>query len=360
VSLGWIWLFYIPHTWNMPEAVQDRLIMGSLPSNDVTGIVHVLTSINGPLIMRALVQYLLGVAMVFGRVSGGNVTYFNGMVTNNSFHGYFPELFVFKTQIALLILMGVAAVVLVWRYFGHEPFRPWQQMRDHFREHVLEWTLGGFAAFYFLVSVAGNLNLGIRHILPVYVPLFVLVAIATVKRLRWLAKTQWRKLGVAVFGLLLAWYAGSTVMDHPYYLSYFNELIGGPANADKYFSDSSVDWGQDLKRLKTYVDDHPEINHIAIDYFGGGVPAYYFCMRKYDERANLVATAAGYDCSSSRYEDWHSQYGQYTGQYIAVSETFLENDRFYTALNGAPGYEYLRALKPIAKVGYSIYVFKLY
>jgi hypothetical protein len=296
--------------------------------------------------------------MVFGRVAGGNVTYFNGMVTNQSFHGYFPELFTFKTQVALLILMLIPIIILVKQFLVvHKPVR---RVADHFREHVMEWTIGGFAAFYFLVSVSGNLNLGIRHILPVYVPIFVLVAIATVRRFNLLERTKWRGMAAGVLGVLLVWYGVSTVAAAPNFISYFNELIGGGQNAYKYFSDSGVDWGQDLKRLHTYVEDHPEINHVAVDYFGGGVPEYYFCKRKYDNNGQLVATAAGYDCSDSVMEEWHSQYGEYTGQYIAVSETFLENDRWYSELNDTPGYEYLREKTPIAKIGNSIFLFKLY
>jgi len=358
LSLIWIWLFYIPHTWNMPESVQDRLIEGSLASQTMTAVSHALMALNNLSLMKPLVQYLLGVAMVFGRVAGGNVTYFNGQVTDQSFHGYFPELFVLKTQIALLVLLAVAVVLAVWRLTRQK--HVWARMQEYFRAHVLECTLGGFAAFYFLISVSGNLNLGIRHILPIYVPIFILVAIATVKRWRVLAQTRWARPSAVVAVVLLLWYGLSTVAAYPAFLSYFNELIGGAPNAGKYFSDSSVDWGQDLRRLKTYVDDHPEINRIAVDYFGGGVPAYYFCTRKYDEHGQLVATAAGYDCSNSVYEEWHSQYGRYTGQYIAVSETFLENDRWYSELNDTPGYEYLRQREPIAKIGGSIYVYKLY
>lgn len=360
LSVIWIWIFYIPHTWNMPEAVQDRLIDGSLPAENIRGIAHFLMSINDVSVMKPLVQYLLGLTMVFGRVAGGNVTYFNGQVTNQSFHSYFPELFVLKTQVALLIISLAVTAFVLWRFFAKKPFKPSKQFADHFRTHVLEWTLGGFAAFYFLVSVSGNLNLGIRHILPVYVPIFVLVSIATVRMMRWVMKKNWHKYAGLAFAALLVWYAGSTVAAHPYYIPYFNELIGGSKNADKYFTDSSVDWGQDLRRLKTYVDDHSEINHIAVDYFGGGVPAYYFCQRKYDDHGRLIATAAGYDCSNSVFEDWHSEYGKYTGQYIAVSETFLENDKWYSELNGTDGYQYLRDMKPIAKIGYSIYLYKLY
>jgi 4-amino-4-deoxy-L-arabinose transferase-like glycosyltransferase len=361
-SLAWIWVFYIPHTINMPESVQDRLISGSLVGPGVQSIGHLLMAMNNLEIFKPLVQYLLGVTMVYARVTGGNVTYFNGQVTVNSFHGYFPELFVFKTQVALLIFMAFALVVVGKRWPGYKPGELWGRFVAHVRTHLMEWTIGSFATFYFAVSVAGNLNLGIRHVLPVYVPLFVLVSVVVVRQCGRMAKAKshWQPWAGAIFVLLLGWYGVSTILAQPNYLSYFNELIGGPANADKYFSDSSVDWGQDLRRLKTYVEKHPEINHIAVDYFGGGVPEYYFCKRKFDPNGHLITSAAGYDCSGSNFEAWHSQYGQYTGQYIAISETFLENDRYYSELNGTPGYGYLRARQPIAKVGYSIYVYKLY
>jgi energy-converting hydrogenase Eha subunit A len=356
----WIWIFYAPHTWNMPEAVQDRLIEGSLNPNIMATIGNVLVHLNNIAIFKPLVQYALGLAMVFTRVTSGNVTYFNGEVTDQSFHSYFPELFMVKTQVALILLLIVAVAFGLYQVYSRRPLKLSARFKAHFQTHVLEWTLGAFAVFYFGVSTAGNLNLGIRHILPVYLPIFILVAVVTVKRLRFTPPEQWRRTVIAVVALLLVWYGGSTVANHPHYISYFNELIGGSGNAGKYFSDSSVDWGQDLRRLKTYVDQHPEINHIAVDYFGGGLPEYYFCQRKFDDKGKLIMSAEGYDCSNSVYEAWHVDYGEYTGQYIAVSETFLENDRWYSKINGTPGYEYLRQREPVAKIGYSIYVYKMY
>lgn len=360
LSLVWIWIYYATQVAHMPVAVQNKLIEGSLVYNQTAFLADWLQNLNQSAVMQPLVQYLLGVAMVMGRVAGGNVTYLNGQVTSGSFHQYFPELFLVKTQIPFLILMVVVAGWLLWRYFRATP-RGLRRVAAHARTHVLQWMLGLFALFYFTVSVAGNLNLGIRHILPIYVPLFILTALGTVKILRSLPKrSRWTSATKSGVTVLLVWYAAATVVAYPNYLSYFNELIGGPKNANKYFSDSSVDWGQDLKRLKTYVADHPEIHKIAVDYFGGGVADYYFCKRTYDAQGRLNATAQGYDCSDSVYEPWHAQNGPYPGQYIAVSETFLENDRYYAAFYNQPGYEYLRAREPIAKVGNSIYVYKLY
>lgn len=357
VSLGGIWLYYIPNTWNMPANVQDALIQVSVTNDTYRGVAEFLMSINNIPLLKSIGQYILGLLMVFGRVAGGNVTYFNGEVTNQSFHWYFPELFALKTQVALEIMFVAVVVVVAVRTLRSK--RKFTSLATHMRTHVAEWALAGFGLFYFGISVAGNLNLGIRHVLPVYVPFFVLTAIGVIMLMRKALATKRAPLAAGVFAVLLAWYAGSTVVNYPNFISYFNEIIGGSGNSGKYFSDSSVDWGQDLKRLKTYVDKHPEINHLALDYFGGGLPQYYFCQRKYDDNGRLVATSAGYDCSKSVYEEWHAQYGRYTGEYIAVSETFLQNDRFYAELNDRPGYEYLREQEPMVKIGNSIYLYKL-
>jgi Dolichyl-phosphate-mannose-protein mannosyltransferase len=356
LSVIWVWIYYIPHVRHMPGYVQERLISGSL-NGRTAGIANDLIALSQHVTLKPLVQYLLGLAMVYGRVTGGSVTYFNGEVSNQSFRLYFPELFIIKTQVAFLILGLIALSLLLIRIYR----RGWrQEIGATIREHLALCTLGCFAVCYFAISVAGNLNLGIRHILPIFAPLFILVAVATVSLARKLAGTRWRAASVCTLATLLGWYAVATFWIYPAFTAYFNELIGGPANAYKYVSDSGVDWGQDLVRLKQYVDSHPEINHLTLDYFGGGDARYYFCKRAHDGRGQLIATTEGYDCTDSIYESWHPQNGPYPGQYIAVSETFLENDLWYSAQRGDKGYERLRNMQPVAEIGYSIYLFKLY
>ncbi|MBW4062100.1 glycosyltransferase family 39 protein [Candidatus Saccharibacteria bacterium] len=360
LSLVWIYIYYIPNIINMPAAVQSRLVAGSLTYGPGLQVASLMESLTQHAVARPLVQYFLGVAMVFGRVQGGNVTYFNGMVKNGSYHLYFPELFAVKTQVALLILMVIlTAVGLVAAFRGHRSLRQlWIRFTTSLRHNFIEWTLGLFVVFYFVVSVMGNLNLGIRHILPIYLPIFVLVAVGTMRLMRRLSRTKWATWSGVSLAVLALWYALSTILAYPAYTAYFNELIGGGGNADKYFSDSGVDWGQDLVQLKNYTTAH-HITSFALDYFGGGSPDYYFCDRKYDISGHLIATGDGYNCSQSGMVPWHSQNGPYTGQYIAVSETFLENDRYYSALDNTAGYAYLRAHTPVAKIGNSIYLYKL-
>ena len=59
--------------------------------------------------------------------------------------------------------------------------------------------------------------------------------------------------GLALVGLLGAWYAGGTLRQHPHHLAYFNEIAGGPANGWRLLVDSNLDWGQDLERLAAWM-----------------------------------------------------------------------------------------------------------
>lgn len=73
----------------------------------------------------------------------------------------------------------------------------------------------------------------------------------------WARRTGPAALGVRamtrVFQALVAfsscWILGSSLWFYPHSLSYFNELVGGPANGPRHLLGSNVDWGQDLRYL---------------------------------------------------------------------------------------------------------------
>lgn len=359
VGFALVWLVYIPHTINMPEAVQDKLITASLPGGWPHRAGELLVDVNHLPGMRPLSQYLLGVLMVVNRVDGGNTTYFLGEVTNQSFAAYFPVTYLFKTPLPLIILAMMSGLTGAFLYFRRKPLAVWHKFRDYAREHFIELTSLLYIGYYSYLSVTGNLNLGIRHLLPIMPFVIILVSVCTVKAYGHLKGKFNKAFGYAMLAALLGWYAIGSLAAYPAYVAYFNELIGGGGNAHKYFTDSSVDWGQDLIRLKKYVDARPEIDQIAVDYFGGGDPRYYFCRRKLDEAGALIKSAAGYDCSKSKYVEWHAEQGIPGTKYFAVSETFLMNDLYYAPKRGDSGYEAIRDLTPTAKIGNSIYVYKL-
>lgn len=344
LSLAWVYAVYAILVWKMPVAIQQKLITTSLPPHFMA---HLLTHLSSWPGGKPLAQFILGIFMVQDRLQGGNHPFFWGHIDPNGSPWYFPASFLLKTQLSFLILMLVViitACVLLWK--KRQGLRKLSWVRKYF----FEVTLGLFILTYFGIASHSSLDLGVRYILPIYPPLFVLVALG-IRMLwrRYIIRLRLRPLIAGTFVVLLGWYAAAAIWIYPSYLAYINELVGGPANGSHYFGDSNVDWGQDLVRFKDYLSNHPEIHTIAIDYFGGADLRYYFCTYT-GQSAELPSTASSFDCSNQhRVVVWHAGYGPYTGQYFAVSETYLIS---------APQYAYLRTQKPIAEIGYSIYVYK--
>jgi hypothetical protein len=167
---------------------------------------------------------------------------------------YFPYTTAVKTPLALfglLALAGLQAATL---------------KRDAalWRRRLYEWSpLLSLFAVYWVFSLGSGLNIGHRHIMPVYPVLFVMASGAAA----WVtAPLRWS--GVAA-AMLAAWFAAESVWIRPHYLEYFNELVG-PGDAWKHVVDSSIDWGQDLPELRRWLDAHPEKGPVFISYFGSG------------------------------------------------------------------------------------------
>jgi hypothetical protein len=99
-------------------------------------------------------------------------------------------------------------------------------------------------------ALTSPLNVGLRHVLPVVPFLLVLAAMGAVVLMR-----QRRGL-VYVVGALLVWNAVSCLRAYPNYMPYSNEAWGGPSKTRLYLTDSGVDWGQQLKWTKEYLDAH--------------------------------------------------------------------------------------------------------
>jgi hypothetical protein len=121
---------------------------------------------------------------------------------------------------------------------------------------------------YGLLSVTTRLNLGIRHVLPLY-PFFYVAAGTVASRLygRWPRPTA---IGGAMLALGLA---GETIAAYPHYIAFFN----GPAACAgriRLLGDSNLDWGQDLPLLAEWQRKHPD-RKLYLCYFGSAHPGFY-------------------------------------------------------------------------------------
>ena len=355
-SLLVVWFVYIFHTFNFPADKQIELITTSLPAPILEIPKNILIALSGNPITQPLAQYLLGVAMVFTRVAGGNTTFFLGEVTNQSFKWYFPISYLLKTPLPTIFLVILSLVIWFKDQIRLRFKNIWERFLNYSYKHPLKLTFLLFIFYYGGISISGNLNLGIRHLFPILPLIYILAASKSIEFFASFKNNAGKKLAAVLVTVLLAWYGFGTVNAYPNYVSYHNEIIGGGENAYLYFTDSNVDWGQDLKRLVKWLDTQPQIDKLKLDYFGGGEPRYYLCSRKVTNDGFIEKSSTGYNCDESRYQEFHVQDGPAVG-WIAVSVTFLQNAEWYARLHGQQDYDWLRYRTPYAKIGNSIFVY---
>lgn len=244
-------------------------------------------------------------------------SYLLGETSSNGFWLYFPVAFAVKTPVPTLVSIVLASALVV------------------FRQRLAKGELFVIISVFIFFSVAvwSRLNIGVRHILPVYPFLFVWLggAVATI----WLSRPgRWATL------ILGVWLIGSTLKIYPDYLGFFNEVAGGPENGHKFLVDSNLDWGQDLKGLKRWMDDHG-IQKIEFAYFGTVDPSSYGINAVPALGSNTLFWRGGKDQSSA-------------SPYLAISATYLAG--LYLADRDT--YAVFRGKNPVASIGHSILVYR--
>jgi hypothetical protein len=265
--------------------------------------------------------YVYGLATVL-REAEGRPAFLFGRISEQGWWYYFPVTFALKTPLALVALL---ALPLLGRRDRDESRR---------RARLFLWVP---VAIYVAATLTLRMNIGHRHLLPIYPFLFVGAGAAAAR-----AMEASRRARGAVMALAL-WYAVSVVHVHPHYLGYFNELAGGPSRGWRYLVDSNVDWGQDLKALKEWTVTHG-VTHLKLSYFGSADPAYYrIPCEMLPSKMHPDPERVTRDVQP--------------GETVAVSVTNLQGVYFEGADRRLMNR--LRALTPVDRVGYSIFIFRM-
>ena len=121
------------------------------------------------------------------------------------------------------------------------------------------------AAFLAITALGSSRNYGLRYLLPL-APVAIVWVSALAEGSRWPRR-------LARIGLLGQAIAVASI--HPYELSYFNALAGGPIGGRRILADSNLDWGQGAKPLARLQRDVPEFRDLTLYYFGDTDPRYY-------------------------------------------------------------------------------------
>jgi len=176
-------------------------------------------------------ELFTGIQEVREHNRNGAQSYLLGEHSQTGWWYFYLVVLAVKTPIPLLILMLSGIVLVIHK----------KDLGSSYRGAALALA---FSLGILLFAMTGHINLGVRHILPVYIGFSIVAAVGAARLLALSQAKKWA--GWLLFGLMI-WMAGSSLAIHPDYLSYFNVLAGEePANV---LSDSDLDWGQDLKRL---------------------------------------------------------------------------------------------------------------
>jgi hypothetical protein len=318
---------------------------------------HVPLTISGRVILFARHYRFLPEAFLFGLAhtemkSLLRGSFLFGQYSHVGFPSYFFWTFLLKTPLPALLLIIAGIIVAMWR-------------RTQF---ALLFILTPISIYLF-ISIAAHLNIGHRHILPIY-PLLYLLCGTLAAEWRRLPGT-WRTLS-AILGVGAVVTSSQFVfspLGHPqkvgsHFLAYFNEFAGGPRQGYRDLVDSNLDWGQDLKGLKSWIDAHEVRDPIWLSYFGMADPRYYGIRHR-----NVPRVLGGYAFESSDYDSLEAQGkpGEAVqkfvkdlepGQYVAVSATNFSGVYLGKATHDM-WQEIFNHSTLVDQIGYSIFIYRL-
>jgi hypothetical protein len=195
-----------------------------------------------------LTQFAAGIHRVSVHNSEGHDAYLLGEYRRTGWWYFFPVVLAVKTPLGFLILVALGMAMM---------------MRG-FRKNSWQRNLTViFPAAILLLCMNSRIDLGVRHILPIY-PLLAVIAGHTVSELFNWARRRPRILLVLPVVLVI-----SVMVDalkaSPDYLAYFNQFAG--EHPERFLAESDLDWGQDLGRLSRRLKEL-HADHVGIAYFG--------------------------------------------------------------------------------------------
>lgn len=276
-------------------------------------------------------SYSLGLIYAKGR----SVSRTGFMLGETREHGsifYFPLAMLIKTPLVALALFVVAAIVAA------------SSMRRWIANPSARWKLLCLIvppAIYLTSAMLSNLNIGIRHVLPIYPFMYLAAGLALATLIRRYKPAK--LVGIGAIALL----AVETGSAYPNYISSFNLAVGGPRGGIDLLGDSNLDWGQDLKALAEWNYYYRRANPgkpFYLAYFGNVDPAAY--------DVQYINAMPGYLFSAERPLDIN----QLNGGVYAISASFLQGT-FNPEMKG--WFDVLRQQEPLDVINDTIYIYRL-
>lgn len=276
----------------------------------------------------------------------------------NDWFFYFPVSFVLKTPIPTLIIIFISFYLILKKSWltglpSRHPGSP-----DEVGTGCANALLRGggicgriglinffpfiFALYFmFMLMLFSHINNVYRYLFPSLI-FFILGCSQIIELINYKKFVNKLFLFFVICYLLFA-----SFFSFPLDLSYTNELTGIPPKGYKYLSDSEIDWGQDLKRLASWMKNNKQttnnMEQITLSYLGTADPEYYGIKYKplQFEELNKLSGIVVISAGNLTLGDW-----QWTSR-----------PEYKAELIRAP-LDFLRAKKPETTIGKSIFVYK--
>jgi len=279
--------------------------------------------------------------------------FINGSWRSQGVWYYFLEALLLKVPIPALILVALGLMAGLTR---RQPFSKTTLTPIAPKDtDVPVWPFVHLPVAVFLAtaSLFGNLQIGLRYVLPV-LPLGFMIASSIVRMTDFDANASGRSKNLfikrtgAIILLLCMWQAAELIRTAPHYLAYFNQLGGSVKNGHHYLIDSNIDWGQNLPGLKQQMDKIG-LDEIGLLYCGHADPSIYGIKFHLPRRSDaLVAVSInflhGYPYALTYLHPWTAR------------PPMVTDSTYYNTLLFA---ESLLNYEPIARIGGSIYLYDL-
>ena len=159
---------------------------------------------------------------------------------------FFPIAWAVKTPLTTIALTLTGMVVLV--------------ARNRWREYAFLLIP---AVIFATAAVMSRLNIGLRHLSPVYP--FLMIGVALLAAYVW--RTLPRRVALPALLAALVLLCIEVLPHRLQYIQFFNLAAGGSRGGLRILSDSNLDWGQDLHLLVDWQKRNPT-ERLFVIYFG--------------------------------------------------------------------------------------------
>ena len=279
-----------------------------------------------PLLPR---YFVYGIDMVVQDSREGRPAFLLGQVSETGWWYYFPVAFALKTTIPFLF---ASIGGLVWSVF---------QVLRH-KRYVLLYALLP-ALLYLALTMTSHLNIGVRHLLPMF-PFVAISGAGLIASLVDFGLKRSRVLALVLACLAVIPCLGIAIVTFPNYLTYFSPLAGGASRGWQTLSDSNVETGQEVKPLAAYLKAHGQDRVTGI-MVGGEFLRFYGAQLNDFPRWDADAD----DDSDEDAESIDTEYVAIGAWYLTEVDLSDEQKAII---------DVYRQQKPEAMVGNSIFVFR--